>query len=124
MNIDEMQAGRKLDALIAKKVLGWRQEYTRRIDGGVDPIWKEPEYLVPLWGDEAQKIPLFSTDIKAAWQVVEWLLEYGFPFELTWVGIRHGWCCWFGSRAVASASVRQPALAICRAALKTVADAT
>jgi hypothetical protein len=57
--IDDLQAGRELDALIAEKVMGIKCGACLQ-DGQLEPItmdWRE--------------IPHYSTDIAAAWEVVE-----------------------------------------------------
>lgn len=61
-----MEVGRELDRLVAEKVMGW--------------VWKEQIGALPgcaksKWlfnpDDRIQDIPAYSTDIAAAWQVVE-----------------------------------------------------
>ena len=109
MNIKEMKAGRELDALVAEKVMGF-------------PKWRHPMR--------------FSTDIAAAWLVVEWMMES----DLWWGDIFLEW--WQdGEWLVCNkpVSVRDGAikancdgretgkpslpLAICLAALKAVEEA-
>lgn len=77
-----MEAGRELDALIAEKVMGWRifEKYADWI--GI-PIGREPypalvwNYSNPpgwlLWSQDKKDAKIWSpsTDIAAAWQVVE-----------------------------------------------------
>ena len=123
MNIDELEAGRELDALVAKEIMGWRQEYVRNIiTGEVCGMWKEPEYLVPPRGDDAVKVPAHSDDTGLAWEV----LEKGASKAEGWVRLRERvqrggvwWECDFGDYGEAA---RGPtvSLAICRAALKTM----
>lgn len=96
MDIDEMEAGRKLDALVAEKVMGWTaqemqlvlfpsskeqalewgwEEYTeenydwRR--GWLFPDFKPPLSLHHPIGWDYRKLPRYSIDIAAAWSVVE-----------------------------------------------------
>lgn len=77
------EAGRELDALIAEKVMGlehreWKPYYApegwfpreQRGAVGVDGV-PMPEGYEP-------DLPCYSTDIAAAWQVVERLLSLGF----------------------------------------------
>lgn len=61
-----MQAGRALDALIAEKVMGWIE-----IEGesGIDPEF-DPDGIL--------KVPRYSTDIAAAFEVLEKLNKLGF----------------------------------------------
>lgn len=55
-----MKAGRELDALIAEKVMGWER---------LEKILHPPgPYEMNAWGN---MIPHYSTDIDAAWEVVE-----------------------------------------------------
>lgn len=53
-----MKPGRELDDLVARKVMGWT--YTRVEDGFGHPP-----------GKGFERIPLYSTDIAAAWEVAE-----------------------------------------------------
>ena len=56
-----MEAGRELDALVAEKVMGWKD---------VNTAW--PSYGSPPESPDGwREIPAFSTDIAAAWEVVE-----------------------------------------------------
>jgi|SRR3990170_898451 len=60
--IDSMPAGRELDVLIAEKVMEWKYISGARIRDGFDT-------------------PRFSTDISAAWEVVE-KFDYLYLFRL------------------------------------------
>jgi hypothetical protein len=136
--IENMAAGREMDALVAEHVMGFRavgyygptkpngmhQDY-ERFETAAQAMERYvqhwPEYSRPAevdlchwkenWG------PLFvgeySTDIAAAWDVVD-ALQAGLCFELR----RRpdgGFWCWFGERM--SAEAESAPLAICRAAL-------
>lgn len=99
MSLDELKPGRELDALVAEKVMGLQVEtdplkyfsgaavaehvehfgkYRRveSISGGAD---------IPLFW----KLPHYSTDISAAWEVVEWFRKnkkaLGFSFDVHWL---------------------------------------
>jgi hypothetical protein len=68
-----MPAGREMDALVAEKVMGWKDVIMGRDDYGGEPVPREynprPEYQ-----DEYvifKHVLNYSTDIAAAWQVVE-----------------------------------------------------
>jgi len=63
---DEMEAGRDLDALIATKVMGWQSAYGFF-------RWEQ----TPPSGGEPRAVPRYSTDIAAAWQVVEKMRAVG-----------------------------------------------
>lgn len=107
-----MDAGRELDALIAEKVMGW--------------TWKEVEgeqYLYPPRPGDVN-IPHYSTDIAAAWQVVEKLAELGMLTSVCWG--RSGNHGIIASVDILEGGFNKPIaahtapLAICLAALETV----
>lgn len=52
-------AGRDLDAMIAEKVMGWRRQSEAPQD-----VWQRHD-------ERLAELPKFSTDIAAAWQIVE-----------------------------------------------------
>ena len=106
MNTDKMGAGPKIDALIARKVMGWRNAKGTWI-GGVIPWATDRGFR-----RKTEFCP--SSDIAVAWEIVD-KLQGGLWFEL------HrqpggGFCCWFGEEIRAQASTAP--LAICRAALR------
>lgn len=137
-----MNPGRELDALVAEKVMGWKRvEKPHKFGTGITIHLRAPgkpeepntvcEYIT---GDIAapclpsEFIPKYSTDIAAAWYVVEKIKHNG-PAEakdmdatLTieeadgewWVGWR--WHEWTGDGASAQSAPH----AICLAALKAV----
>ena len=107
----ELEAGAELDALVAEKVMGWR-----RVDSHDDPtlyIWRT------LRGDVSPHYWKPSTDMTAAWQVVERieLLKYR---TLEYIPRDGGW--WIDDNHNHAVQVCAPTapLAICRAALATV----
>jgi hypothetical protein len=57
-----MKPGRELDALVAEKVMGFKVIETDECNGE-DNLW--------LQGYEDQELPSYSTDVAAAWEVVE-----------------------------------------------------
>ena len=68
IEIGAMQAGRELDALVAEKVMGWggvREGYS---EGSAELrfIGKPPNGM-----DSKYPVPMYSTDIAAAWEVLE-----------------------------------------------------
>jgi hypothetical protein len=67
VNIDAMPAGRELDALVAEKVMGWTD-----INGNAAAVGCGLNHN-KLW----TRVPDYSTDIAAAWQVVEKLVAEG-----------------------------------------------
>lgn len=145
--MSDLPAGRKLDALIAEKVMGlekvaphrqgfdgrsgWHDDY-----GFGDGYVRNP----PKWPQEPrfpedynfQRVPPYSTDIAAAWDVVEKLGNWhGFDF-LVWRTAeasqyhegdwQAGWyeAGFDGPESRASAYAKTAPIAICRAALKAV----
>lgn len=123
MRIDQMPAGREMDSLIAERVMGWTVFYGEHngydllddeIANGYPPD-EEPEG-VPF------EIPNYSTDIAAAWEVVEKMKNYLFVCGRTDDGI---WEAYFfpvnsGIGKLSEAHGDTAPSAICRAALKTM----
>lgn len=70
-----MPAGRELDAVVAERVMGFRW-------------FTSPcaNVSVPVADDSWQYLPAFSTDIAAAWKVVERLGEMGYTLDIQWKG--------------------------------------
>lgn len=118
-----MQPGRELDALVAEKVMGlpvkWatdpyreigmpekgRQPYLKGVAGGVYYDWAD--------------VPKYSTDIAAAWAVVERFTRLNYDVALHTT--REGWTCAFRGALLADAAQAPTAAhAICLAALKAV----
>lgn len=110
MNIDEFEAGRELDALVAEKVMG--------------RILIPDEVLKHTSATNFEDIPAYSTDISAAWQVVEKMLELGAYVD---IGIdKYGAQVQldnYDGKWESGESIRadNAPLAICRAALKALA---
>jgi hypothetical protein len=73
IDVDKLEAGPELDALIAQKVMGWILPPHSSIVG---QMWVEP----PMGRVHPEGPPPYSTDIAAAWQVVEkfnsWELQH------------------------------------------------
>ena len=136
MSIDDMPAGRELDALIAEKVMGreicdeeeWSVQTSRsglRVEGMVCPKHGLNSCLQRAF------LPFYSTDIAAAWEVFEAVQEgitgkvYGGSILAAYVGGLNGYFAEFkrgcepGPLEVSEFGVTAP-LAICRAALKAV----
>ena len=147
MNIDEMPAGREIDALVAEKIMGMTVVgkatcllaegfvIQSENDGAPVPKWHsvEPVFVEDcicdietddrkLFGHQIgclEVVPFFSTDIAAAWQVVEKLAEK----TTDTVDLRQsinprGWNCVIGNpdaRLIVWAETAQ--MAICKAAV-------
>lgn len=70
---EKVPVGRSLDTLVAERVLGWRFRWR---DEDAVWCWHVPD------GSVVDKLPAFSSDIAAAWLVVERMVALGFEFEL------------------------------------------
>ncbi len=74
-----MEAGRELDALVAEKVMGWSKRVSA--DHSNSPIKQLRAFgIIYAWkdsngNDKGLDVPRYSTDIAAAWQVVERLRD-------------------------------------------------
>jgi hypothetical protein len=75
-----MEAGRELDTIVAERVMGWincgqlGNEWGGQW-GGCPPYWSQ-------YGDRCLLIPSYSTDIAAAWLVVEKLRTEGLHLQM------------------------------------------
>jgi hypothetical protein len=110
MKDTELVAGRELDALVAERVMGWVQE---------EPQPHPVNSFAIYFGGP----PPYSTDIAAAWQVVERMREQEYSIALdsdTW--LKHPYAVHFigGNSGCVSCTADTAPLAICRAALKAV----
>ena len=98
---DAMEAGRELDAMVMEAI-GYKPVPVAFMFGHKEPFpgWDEP--------------PRYSTDIAAAWQVVDAMRERGWRFSLH----EHpdGWWAAFNGKMMDAPSATVP-LAICRTAL-------
>lgn len=110
-----MEPGDELDALVAVKVMGWRI--------------KEGLYPVDATGQSQFVVPSYSTDIAAAWLVVEHFTNQGKHFDISSTirgsiadiksGVRHlQWVALVRNFPFARADTAPHA--ICIAALKAV----
>ena len=139
MNIDEMEAGRELDALIAEKVMGldwiYNVEWMHQQGRYIGKFRVEFYPVVVASGEYAGTyLERYSTDITAAWQVVEKLEQSGkdwgvckvpqrniYKVAFRWnIGSPDTTWGWEGNAEGYANTVR---LAICRAALKAVMEA-
>ena len=113
--MQNMRAGRELDALVAEKVMGWtntREQAFEVTRGQLVLIGVSPD------GDDLAPVPEFSTDIGAAWSVVERMVRDGHNVELKYTA--NGWQCvveWHFEESPFALADEAP-LAICRAALR------
>lgn len=102
-----MNPGRELDVLVAEKAMGLEVKSEGRYEVG--PVYKTEPNAKGFTGEES--IPHYSTDITAAWQVVE---KMGIYLD------GHGtkWVAWSQGHKGIEASTAPHA--ICLAALKAV----
>jgi len=72
-----MQPGRELDELVAEKILGWR--FSKSTFEQYEPsCWYDKATSKRVWGRDFSP----STDIAAAWKVVEKLNDLGMDVEI------------------------------------------
>lgn len=130
MTVDEMPAGRELDALVAEKVmrLGVRNGDTLETQQrGIIAIW-EDGVVRTLMRDDISYVSLhnYSTDITAAWLVVKKLKADGIHlWKLGEEDSAPGWTASMGLnlKPGVHAWAETAPLAICRAAFKAVETA-
>jgi len=89
---DEFEAGHEIDVLVAEIVMGWilGTERITRPDGGSfnAPLltdWHDPNY-------RAYSLPPYSTDIEAAWLVVERVQQSHGMLSVSWSEGNHYYC--------------------------------
>jgi hypothetical protein len=120
-----MEAGRELDALVAEQVMGWKREtysFNNWRDGKVESM-ELSGLMGPDGLREVDQFPFYSTDIAAAWEVVEKLEEENIArLELTRLGWdwQKTWRVSFFTTAVSEGAIVEGdivPLTICRAAL-------
>lgn len=107
---------RKLDADLAEKVMGWKRDKGFLLPP--DDHQATINHWAAEWDEEGRPhwLPFYSTDISAAWEVVEkfpamQLFKYTTG---TWV------CCWGAEGKLFEAEADTAPLAICLVALKAV----
>jgi len=104
--MEDLKPGVELNALIAEKVFGFNRERNEKL--GLESVF----YL----GDDFH--PPYSTDISAAWEVVEKFKDE--DLRITWCeGVREWLVEFTNNQAVADGVLSH---AICLAALKAVDD--
>ena len=127
MDIDKMEAGKEMDALVAERVMGWK------VDKESYSTWvaiTDTYLFFPLvgmtkgsWGNWTP-----STDISAVWQVVEKMSET-WEFSLNYQDNKYKFLLWkpewvtsnlYQARECKEGVSNTVPLAICRAALKAV----
>jgi hypothetical protein len=140
-----MPAGREMDALIAEKVMGWiySDSWEQLVPSGHadPPIWSDWEWDIeeltyvkhPInmmggvsYRGDKPYIPEYSTNISAAWKIVEKMINDGYDIVDIWHEnvVDVGWAMeWIkdgnGDNSIGSDTAP---LAICKAALLTALD--
>lgn len=113
MDILTIPAGRAMDALVAEKVMGLHRSMEQGLGEDVYEEWRNAEGCrVRPYGT----LPNYSTDIAAAWEVVEKLAK---PLKVVWTG--KVWVCAVFEEEYSHEADTAP-LAICRAALSRVME--
>ena len=126
-SVDEHEAGRCLDAWVARDVMGLEPVLFDEPYGGLGkPAGRRGWYIPPV-----HPVEYYSTDIAAAWEVVErsslslvktkegWLAGQ-YDLEEEYLDVEFGVIDGHFSRGYATADTAY--LAICRAALKAVGE--
>jgi len=124
MEIDEMVAGPELDRLVAEEVMGWHlalgdwnSELLRR-----SQVWlnESGAYMREAENSGIGGRPFKpSTDISAAWEVVERFRQHGGQPLVYWDADKQRWLAGMGDDFLSDTwSAWTAPLAICRAALK------
>ena len=133
MDVEKLDADKQTDALVAEMVMGWRSE----IVAGDTVIWHSPRVNGVMAHGGIDFIPPYSTDIAAAWSVVEHIKakgnhERGLIDPCVKVGIGDSYFCEIFDLSAMGyvdtplfdyviAEADTAPLAICRAALKSQA---
>ncbi len=127
-----LEAGRELDALVAEKVMGLD---VRSTHSDYDPTFTSREVVAGhealmrlTSGDPKYFLPHYSTNMEAAWPVVEKLHEQGHAVSVATYSLygcsvsEYRWQCVMamGVRQVAHEVAPTAPYAICLAALKAV----
>ena len=116
MDIREMKAGRELDVLIANKVIGREDKFgelasTRMV---MDDTCGRT-----LTGGYKERTPYYSTDIRAAWAIVE---KMNSPYIIA--STEDGDESWVHFGNESNVAIGKAPLAICLAALLAMEDKT
>lgn len=133
------EAGQALDAEIQRRVFGTRALYCRYGEPWVETDRRSASdrlFYIPSgkpWRThhiDAMPVPRYSSDMAAAWLVVERITDPSFrnlytPHEPspTWMPPGTRFAYWFDGAALWSMSASDAAEAICRAALAVVGEA-
>jgi hypothetical protein len=75
-----MNPGRKLDALVAKRIMGWTDNSSDPTQPG---MWGIMDYYVDGSPVLVADFPLYSDDILSSWEVVEVLRDLGYCVDIS-----------------------------------------
>lgn len=104
---------REIDRLIAERLMGWTNLSLTGSGFGTTPE-----------GMPHRIIPRYSTEISAAWEVIEKLKLLGYQGRIDWAKPEPGYECAFGASPftyeMQFSSAETASLAICLAALKII----
>lgn len=134
MNIDEMQAGREMDALVAEKVMGY---VLSDISMPTYPKYKLFDIDSGEFSGYSKVVPDYSTYLAAAWEVVKEMKKQGWSFRYSnnaYADTQHAAAFYKGLRGIgrdilggdyiyndnAWDIANTECLVICRAALRVV----
>lgn len=112
-----MKPGRELDILVAENVMGWKF-HVHGVGSFDSGHWEHPDGRVARIRSHINPLPYYSTDITAAWEVVEKLDL----LENAQLGknISGFWGVWGNDGSFSCGET--PALAICLAALRAIEE--
>ena len=115
--IVDLPAGTELDQLVAEKVMGWNRFIYPFL------FWTDADRVM------RDQIPVYSTNISAAWEIVKKLASGNWTMHLEWKGADRNYA---NTAEVGFSSLKEPylahstadtaPLAICRAALKAMEE--
>lgn len=128
--IMDMQAGAEMDALISSKifeVMAFRATGNWEHENESDYLDEGEAYYFGEY-QETIRLPKYSTDIAAAWEIVEKLKAAGkwLSISTSFIGTDEKWCCEYSENNIQSevdfVLAETAPLAICRAALLPVSN--
>jgi len=83
-------AGRNLDAKVAEYIIGWTNNWDNPGGTGDPSMWGIMDWRGPGDPVRVANFPCYSTDIRAAWTVVEKMKDFGFAAQIV-TGIANGY---------------------------------
>ena len=120
MRVEDMPAGPALDALVAEKVMEfWWFSDSRGFRMLIEPITELENVCYTTGQGPFQRVPHYSTDIAAAWLVVEKMRDKGWYWAVYYFTTIEAAFTYAGLGSKAAQADIAP-LAICRAALLAV----